>query len=93
MSDGSTCVPSADDHVNDFSRAMNELQVDLAIPTSIVAAFLALNELPILKALVIVGKPMRITQIQEWARIPHLLCAYIPTEASVGATINPLVTD
>jgi hypothetical protein len=65
MSGGCACVPSADDLVNDLSRAMNELRVDLTILTPIVAAFLAPNGLPLLKALVMVGNPMQITLIQE----------------------------
>jgi amino acid adenylation domain-containing protein/non-ribosomal peptide synthase protein (TIGR01720 family) len=93
MSGGCCCVPSATDRVNDLARAMHELRVDLAILTPTVAALLAPKAIPLLKTLVMVGETMQKSQIQDWGGIPHLLCAYGPTEASVSATVNSRVTE
>ncbi|KAH8757073.1 hypothetical protein BGZ57DRAFT_802778, partial [Hyaloscypha finlandica] len=93
MSGGCCCVPSATDRVNDLARAMHELRVDLAILTPTVAALLAPKAIPQLKTLVMIGETMKKSQIRDWADIPHLLCAYGPTEASVSATVNSRVTE
>lgn len=88
MFGGVVCMPSAEARLNDLAAFMNSSRVTLAILTPSVASLLKPRDLPLLDTMVLVGEPIKMSHVSLWSTIPHLLCAYGPTETAVSATVN-----
>ena len=85
---GVVCIPSTEARLNDLATFMNNSRVSLAILTPSVASLLKPADLPLLDTMILVGEPIKKSHVSLWSTVPHLLCAYGPTETAVSATVN-----
>ncbi|KAF4996187.1 hypothetical protein FGRMN_4635 [Fusarium graminum] len=89
---GTVCIPSDEERMNDISGAINRLNVNWALLTPSVAQLIRPSLVPGLRTLVLGGEAMSSSHISSWSSSVQLMNAYGPSETSVVATANPVVT-
>ncbi|KAK3903068.1 hypothetical protein C8A05DRAFT_43642 [Staphylotrichum tortipilum] len=86
------CVPTAHDRLHNLGDSMARLRATWSLLTPSVANMLDPDSVPTLKTLVCGGEAMLSETVSRWADRVELMNAYGPTEASVVAAVNPLVS-
>ena len=80
---GCLCIPSEQDRQFDITRAMNEMQVDLAILTPSFASLLHPGAITTLRKLILCGEALQEDQMQRWADNISLFQVYGPAEVGI----------
>jgi amino acid adenylation domain-containing protein len=86
---GTLCTPSEERRMNDLSGVMRDMQVTFAGMTPSVARTLDMDILDHLDSLALGGEGVSASDATTWGRRTRIVNAYGPSEATVGATINP----
>jgi amino acid adenylation domain-containing protein len=92
---GCICLPSDEERLGDVSKFMNESRVDWAFLTPVTLRIITLDDVPLLRVLVVGGEPLPPSLFKAWAARPEslqLMEAYGPTECCVFSTMNTSVT-
>ena len=87
------CMPSEDMRTRNVGEAINTLGATWAFLTPSVANIIDPSSIPNLGVLVCGGEAMSIENVHKWASRVHLVNGYGPTEASVIAVGNNLVSE
>ncbi|KAH7407957.1 nonribosomal peptide synthase [Cadophora sp. MPI-SDFR-AT-0126] len=87
------CMPSEDMRTRNVGEAINTLEATWAFLTPSVANIIEPISVPSLDVLVCGGEAMSIENVIKWAPSVTLVNGYGPTEASVIAVGNPLVSE
>lgn len=82
------CVPSELDRLNDIPGFINKVDVNWALLTPSFANLISPEDVPGLKALVLVGEAMSTSHVETWAGRLDLVNGYGPSECSVAVSIN-----
>ena len=86
------CIPTAHDRLHNLGDSMSRLRATWSFLTPSVANMLDPDSVPTLKTLVCGGEAMLSETVSRWADRVELMNGYGPTEASVFAAVNPLVS-
>lgn len=89
MAGGCICIPDENDRQQNLTNAMIRLEVNWALLTPSLARTLNPSEIPSLDTLVLGSEACRPSDLVQWARVPHLINAYGPSECSVITTMQP----
>ncbi|KAA8642651.1 Nonribosomal peptide synthetases (NRPS) [Aspergillus tanneri] len=82
------CIPNEQLGRADIVQSMNDFRVNWAFLTPSVLKVLSLEQLPLLKTLVLGGESMSEADMRTWAGKVQLMNGYGPSECSVAATAN-----
>lgn len=86
---GTVCIPSEIDRVNNLELFVNRHQVNWASITPSVAGLLDPKGVPTLQTLVLAGEAMSAAHLSTWADKVQLMNAYGPSECIAISCINP----
>ncbi|KAI9371235.1 hypothetical protein BJX61DRAFT_543884 [Aspergillus egyptiacus] len=89
---GTVCIPSETDRVNNLELFVNRHQVNWASITPSVAGLLDPKAIPTLQTLVLAGEAMTSAHLSTWAEKVQLMNAYGPSECIAISCINPRLT-
>ncbi|OJJ32580.1 hypothetical protein ASPWEDRAFT_44725 [Aspergillus wentii DTO 134E9] len=89
---GTVCIPSETDRVNNLELFVNRHEVNWASITPSVAGLLDLKAVSTLKTLVLAGEAMSAAHLSTWADKVQLMNAYGPSECIAISCINPRLT-
>lgn len=89
---GTICIPSDTDRVNNLELFINRHQVNWASITPSVAGLLDPKAVPTLQTLVLAGEAMSAAHLSTWADKVQLMNAYGPSECIAISCINPRLT-
>ena len=85
---GTLCTPSEERRMNDLSRAMRDMRVNLAGMTPSVVRTLDADILSSLKSLAVGGEGISASDAADWQKETMVVNCYGPSECTVGATYN-----
>ncbi|MCJ1275328.1 hypothetical protein MMC21_003130 [Puttea exsequens] len=88
---GCVCIPSEDERV-DIVGAINRMRVNHAVLTPSVARDISAELLSTLKTLVLGGEAMGSRDAAQWAGKLRLINAYGPTESTIVAAYNDIIS-
>jgi non-ribosomal peptide synthetase component F len=91
MKGATVCIPSDESRINDLAGAINTLQANHICLTPSVIEFLDPAKIRTVKTVVLAGEVMSISQRNRWCD-RNLVNGFGPTETSVTAAINSMVT-
>jgi amino acid adenylation domain-containing protein/non-ribosomal peptide synthase protein (TIGR01720 family) len=86
------CIPSEEARLNDISQVINDMRINFACLTPSFIRFLEPSAVPGLKSLVLAGEALSQANVETWSKI-KLANGYGPTESSVAAIVNSMVTN
>lgn len=89
---GTVCIPSETERVNNLELFVNRHQVNWASITPSVAGLLDPKAIPTLQTLVLAGEAMSSAHLSTWADKVQLMNAYGPSECIAISCINPRLT-
>ncbi|RDL40220.1 uncharacterized protein BP5553_00199 [Venustampulla echinocandica] len=89
---GCVCIPSEGMRTRDVAEAIRSLDATWAFLTPSVANLVEPSKVPSLEVLVCGGEAMSIENVVKWADKVILVNGYGPTEASIIAVANPIVS-
>ncbi|OJJ48580.1 hypothetical protein ASPZODRAFT_1627112 [Penicilliopsis zonata CBS 506.65] len=93
LAGGCICIPSAFERENCLSKAITDMEVNVAMLTSSVIQLLSPEKAPTLRTLLQGGEPMQQAIIDRWASTGvRLMNWYGPSECSICCCINTSVT-
>ncbi|KAH6613528.1 hypothetical protein B0J18DRAFT_469876 [Chaetomium sp. MPI-SDFR-AT-0129] len=87
---GCLCVISEDDRTSDLAGALRKYDVNCAGLTSTVAGFLAPEDVPGLKTLVLLGEAVKPAVVDRWLGHAAVFNAYGPSECSIQSSCRQL---
>ncbi|KAK4105141.1 amino acid adenylation [Parathielavia hyrcaniae] len=93
QSGGCLCVISEDDRITNLGAALRSYGVNCAGLTSTVAGFLAPEEVPTLKTLVLLGEAVKSAVVARWLGHAAVFNAYGPSECSIQSSCRQLVPE
>ena len=93
QSGGCLCVISEDDRITNLGAALRSYGVNCAGLTSTVAGFLAPEEVPSLKTLVLLGEAVKPAVVARWLGRAAVFNAYGPSECSIQSSCRQLVPE
>ena len=85
---GTVCVASEEERMGNVVGAINDMNVDLAILTPLVAKIIDPNDVPGLRVLVVGGEPWLQQTVDKWASRLLLLQIYGPAEVGICNVIE-----
>ncbi|KAI9902278.1 hypothetical protein N3K66_001630 [Trichothecium roseum] len=90
---GTVCIPSDEERMNNIAGAINRMDVNWTLLTPSVAQLIQPSSVPGLRTIVLGGEAMSAAHIAQWGSSNvKLMNAYGPSETSVVAAVNPVVT-
>lgn len=89
---GTVCIPSETERVNNLELFVNRHQVNWASITPSVAGLLDPKAIPTLQTLVLAGEAMSSAHLSTWVDKVQLMNAYGPSECIAISCINPRLT-
>jgi amino acid adenylation domain-containing protein len=93
QSGGCLCVISEEDRIANLAAALRSYGVNCAGLTSTVAGFLAPEEVPSLKTLVLLGEAVKPAVVERWLGHAAVFNAYGPSECSIQSSCRQLVPE
>ena len=93
QSGGCLCVISEEDRIANLGAALRSYGVNCAGLTSTVAGFLAPEEVPSLKTLVLLGEAVKPAVVERWLGHAAVFNAYGPSECSIQSSCRQLVPE
>ncbi|KAL8873714.1 MAG: hypothetical protein Q9174_000861, partial [Haloplaca sp. 1 TL-2023] len=92
MEGGCVCIPDDQTRLNNVSKAINGMHVDLALLTPSFAHTISPADVPGLKTLVLVGEAVSQHHVSTWVDHVRLGNGYGPSETAALAVVNGNVT-
>ncbi|KAF7181472.1 hypothetical protein CNMCM7691_000690 [Aspergillus felis] len=87
MAGACLCIPSDADRMNDIHHAMRKLHVTHAFFTPSYARLVKPDQVPSLRVVMLVGEPVKASDVEHWAPHVRLVNGYGPSEcAPISAT-------
>ncbi|KAK3904812.1 hypothetical protein C8A05DRAFT_31387 [Staphylotrichum tortipilum] len=93
QSGGCLCVISEEDRIANLGAALRSYGVNCAGLTSTVAGFLAPEEVPSLKTMVLLGEAVKPAVVARWLGHAAVFNAYGPSECSIQSSCRQLVPE
>ncbi|OJJ32292.1 hypothetical protein ASPWEDRAFT_175579 [Aspergillus wentii DTO 134E9] len=86
------CVLSESERRDKIAQAVTKLQPSHAVLTPSVLRVVTEYDLPSVHTIMLIGEPVRASDVQQWARKVRLLNTYGPAECTVVYTMQPSIT-
>ncbi|KAJ5096609.1 hypothetical protein N7456_007330 [Penicillium angulare] len=89
---GCVCTPSDEDRLGNIPGSIKTLNANITAITPSIARLLDPESVPGLLRIILVGEPVRASDISRWKAPSHAICRYGVSEASAASTIRDSFT-
>lgn len=93
LAGGCLCVPSDIDRRENIAKAMNLMDVNLALLTPSVSRLLDPRSVPKLEVLLLGGEALASSDVATWMNVAQVMNVYGPAESTIVSTANRLIAD
>lgn len=88
LAGGCICVPSDEDRINNIAGSITSLGANITALTPSVSRLLSPEAVPGLQSLILVGEPVRTSDITRWQGRARVICRYGVSESPAASTIH-----